>query len=84
MGRRRKKEEKIIRRTLPTLFLCPNCAKNTVKVTLDIKNSVAGVRCASCSLRGRVPIEPQNAEVDAYSSWVDKYYGAEQEVKKVE
>lgn len=74
MGRRRKKEEKIIRKTLPELFLCPNCAKNTVKITVDIKHSVAGIRCSSCGLRRRIVIEPRMAPVDAYSVFVDKFY----------
>jgi transcription elongation factor Elf1 len=74
MGRRRKKEEKIIRRTLPDLFLCPNCAKNSIKVTLDNKNNIAGLRCSACGLRGRVKIEANTAPVDAYSIYVDKYY----------
>jgi transcription elongation factor Elf1 len=75
MGRRRKKEEKIIRKTLPEYYLCPNCAKNTVKVTLDKKNNVAGIRCSSCGLKGRVSIDALTAEVDAYSLFVDQYYG---------
>jgi transcription elongation factor Elf1 len=74
MGRRRKKEEKIIKKTLPELFLCPNCAKNTVKITVDYKNSVAGIRCSSCGLRRRVEIQPRMAPVDAYSVFVDKFY----------
>ncbi len=74
MGRRRKKEEKIIKKTLPELFLCPNCAKNSVKITVDQKNSVAGIRCSSCGLRRRIEIKPGMAPVDAYSAFVDKFY----------
>ena len=77
MGRRRRKEEKIIRRTLPELFLCPNCAKNSIKVTIDSKNNVAGIRCSACKLHGRIIIEPNTAPVDAYSNFVDKYYEKE-------
>ncbi|MBN1683107.1 hypothetical protein JW865_06105 [Candidatus Bathyarchaeota archaeon] len=84
MGRRRKKEEKIIRRSLPEFYLCPNCAKNTVKVTLDKKNNIAIIRCSSCGLKDRVIIQPQTAEVDAYSQFVDQYYGTEKiEGKKI-
>ena len=75
MGRRRKKEEKIIKKTLPELFLCPKCAKNSVKVTVDTKNNVAGIRCSACGLRDMVTIEAQTAAVDAYNVFVDKYYG---------
>ena len=77
MGRRRKKEEKIIRKTLPELFLCPRCAKNSIKVTVDSKNSLAGIRCSACGLHGRITIEPNTAPVDAYSTFVDKYYEQE-------
>ena len=82
MGRRRKKEEKIIRKTLHELFLCPNCAKNSIKVTIDPKNNLAGIRCSACGLHGRITIEPNTAPVDAYSIFVDKYYeeGATQKV----
>lgn len=74
MGRRRKKEEKIVRKTLPELFLCPNCAKNSIKVTIDSKNGVAAIRCSACGLHGHITVQSNTAPVDAYSAFVDKYY----------
>ncbi len=83
MGRRRKKEEKIIRKTLPELFLCPNCAKNAVKVTVDPKKGVAGLRCSACGLHGHFTVEPNTAPVDAYSAFVDRYYEQQGATPKV-
>ena len=77
MGRRRKKAVKIVRRTLPELYLCPRCGKNTVKATISKKRERAFVVCSSCNLTASYPSTPQMGEVDAYCRFVDNFYEGE-------
>jgi transcription elongation factor Elf1 len=84
MGRKRQKVVKVIRRRLPSQYLCPNCGKNTITVVLKGDEKIGRVMCASCNLRSQFPI-PSNIEpVDAYCLFVDKYYGVEEEPVQVE
>ena len=75
MGRRRKQVEKIIRRKLPELYVCPRCGKNTVKATINKKRGVAVVICSTCSLNSTFSVTPQMNPVDAYCMFTDSYYG---------
>ena len=75
MGRRRKQVEKIVRRRLPELYVCPKCGKNTVKATINKKREVAIVICSSCGLNSSFPVTPQMSSVDAYCKFTDRYYG---------
>ena len=74
MGRRRKKAVKIVRRTLPELYLCPRCVKNTVKATISKKRERAVVVCSSCGLNTYFPSTPGMGDVDAYCRFVDIFY----------
>jgi transcription elongation factor Elf1 len=74
MGRRRKQVVKIVRRTLPELYLCPRCGKNTVKANIK-PTSKATVICSSCNLRSSFAATSNMVPVDAYCEFVDKYYG---------
>jgi transcription elongation factor Elf1 len=77
MGRRRKKAVKIVRRTLPELYLCPRCGKNTVKATISKRREKALVVCSSCDLNASFSSTPQMEEVDAYCRFVDNFYAGE-------
>jgi transcription elongation factor Elf1 len=77
MGRRRKKAVKIVRRTLPELYLCPRCGKNTVKATIGKKRIRAVVVCSSCGLNASFPATTRMGEVDAYCRFVDNFYAGE-------
>lgn len=74
MGRKRKKEVKILKRTLPSLYLCPRCGKNSVKATIFKKEVRAIVVCSSCSLKASFTVEPNLEEVDVYNIFIDNYY----------
>jgi transcription elongation factor Elf1 len=74
MGRRRKKVVKIVRRSLPELYLCPQCGKNTVKATVNKKREQAIVICSNCSLAATYPSDQNMMEVDAYCLFVDNFY----------
>ena len=75
MGRRRKQVVKIIRRTLPELYLCPRCGKNTVKAGINKATKTATVICSSCSLRSSFAAKSNMVPVDAYCAFVDQFYG---------
>ena len=77
MGRRRKQVVKIVKRTLPELYLCPSCGKNTVKSTVNRDKGRAAVICSSCGLKSAFPATERMGEVDAYCAFVDKFYGRE-------
>lgn len=74
MGRRRKKVEKIIKKTLPEFYLCPKCGKNTMKATLNRKEGKASVVCGNCGLKSILEITNQMEEIDAYNRFIDSYY----------
>ena len=75
MGRRRKQVVKIIRRSLPELYLCPRCGKNTVKAGINKATKMATVICSSCSLRSSFAAKSNMVPVDAYCAFVDQFYG---------
>jgi transcription elongation factor Elf1 len=77
MGRRRKQVVKIVRRTLPELYLCPQCGKNTVKASINKTKSKAAVICSSCGLRSSISATANMVPVDAYCEFVDQYYAQE-------
>lgn len=77
MGRRRRKVIKMVRKKLPTFFLCPRCGKNAVRVVFNKKSGKAMVLCGFCSLSSSFNVAPPSAPVDAYCLFVDNYYGME-------
>ena len=80
MGRKRQKAVKIIRRRLPSEYLCPDCGKNTITIALHKEENIARIICASCSLKDQFPITSNLEPVDAYCLFVDKYYNVEEPV----
>jgi transcription elongation factor Elf1 len=77
MGRKRQRVVKIIKRKLPSQYLCPNCGKNTISIILRKDENLGRIICASCNLKSQFPV-PSNIEpVDAYCLFVDNYYGTE-------
>jgi transcription elongation factor Elf1 len=77
MGRRKRKVVKIIRRTLPKIFLCPKCGKQSVSVKVDNKGQLAHVVCGSCGAATDVPKLPHEQPVDLYCKFTDKFYAGE-------
>ena len=79
MGRKRQKEVKIIKKTLPSQYLCPSCGKNTVTIIIKEDEGIGRIICASCGLQDQFPVPPQTAPVDDYCIFVDNYYGVEEQ-----
>jgi len=74
MGRKRKKEEKIFKKSLPEQYLCPRCGMNTIRVNLNKNTNSALMSCGSCNLRTKVEFNGKTSKVDAYCQFVDSYY----------
>jgi len=77
MGRRKRKVVKIVRRTLPRIFLCPKCGKQSVSVKVDKKGQTAHVVCGGCGAAADVPRLPHEQPVDLYCKFTDKFYAGE-------
>ena len=78
MGRKRQKASKIIKRKLPSQYLCPDCGMNTVSIILRNEQGLGRIICASCGLKEQFPITENTQPVDAYCIFVDSYYGVEE------
>ncbi|MEM3585714.1 MAG: transcription elongation factor 1 family protein [Candidatus Jordarchaeaceae archaeon] len=80
MGRRRRKKvQKKPERRIPTVFTCPNCGEDSVKVEINKNEGYAVVGCGNpeCGLKKNVKIGKLTEPVDAYSEFVDAFYEEE-------
>jgi transcription elongation factor Elf1 len=77
MGRRIRKIVRVLKKRLPSIFLCPRCGKNSVRVITNEESRTATIDCGSCGLKDELAVKPAWAPVDAYSFWADKYYRSE-------
>jgi len=84
MGRRRRKVIKIIKRRMPTVFLCPNCGKESVKVEMRKDEGLALVKCGICGVAETVPIKHSYEEVDAYCEFTDRFYSHSEVYRNVQ
>src|SRR5881628_3922602 len=46
LGRRRRRVVRIVKKKLPTVFTCPRCGEEAVRVTIDKQTGHATVLCA--------------------------------------
>ena len=71
MGRRRRK--KIVTRPrpkIPSIFACPACGKQAVRVEMVKVSGVADIRCSNCGLEEKSPIHDLSEPVDVYGDLV--------------
>ncbi|MBS7249856.1 MAG: hypothetical protein KIH08_04585 [Candidatus Freyarchaeota archaeon] len=81
MGRRRRKKvQRRPERRIPTVFECPSCGENAVKVEINKAEELATVGCGNCGLTKKVKITKLTETVDAYSEFVDAFYEGEKAV----
>jgi len=73
--RRRRKVVKIVRKTLPKVFVCPRCGARSVKVIVDAGLRKAKVACSICGLTAEIPVSPSSQPVDIYCQFSDLFYG---------
>ncbi|MFQ5710585.1 MAG: hypothetical protein ACE5GD_02270 [Candidatus Geothermarchaeales archaeon] len=81
MGRRRRKRIiKTIKRTIPSIFNCPNCGAQAVIVKIDRSHLSAMVTCGYCNLMWNTEIRTFEERVDVYSRFVDAFLEGELEI----
>ena len=66
MGRRRRRVVRIVKKKLPTVFTCPRCGEEAVRVTIDKQTGHATVLCALCQLKDEFPAHPAAQMIDVY------------------
>lgn len=75
MGRRRRRVIRIVKKRLPTVFVCPRCGEEAVRVTIAKDTGKATVLCALCSLKDEFQAHPAAQMIDVYSYFADRFYG---------
>ncbi len=74
MGRRRRRVIKVVKKKLPTVFTCPACGEETVRVKFPEGSSKAIVQCGSCGLKQEFDVSPSSQMVDVYCKFTDAFY----------
>jgi transcription elongation factor Elf1 len=74
MGRRRRRVIRIVKKKLPTVFTCPSCGEDGVKVTLPKGAGHATVQCAVCGVKDEFAVSRGKQMVDVYCMFTDKFY----------
>ncbi|MEK6919674.1 MAG: hypothetical protein AABX62_01370 [Thermoproteota archaeon] len=75
MGRRRRRVIRIVKKRLPTVFVCPKCGEEAVRVTIAKETGKATVLCALCNLKDEFQAHPAAQMIDLYSYFTDRFYG---------
>jgi transcription elongation factor Elf1 len=75
LGRRRRRVIRIVKKKLPTVFMCPRCGEEAVRVTIAKDTGKAVVLCAMCQLKDEFQAHPAAQAIDVYSYFTDKFYG---------
>ncbi len=78
MGRRRRRVIRIVKKKLPTVFVCPRCGEEAVRVSIDKATGHATVACAICQLKDDFDAHPQAQAIDVYSYFTDRFYGVKE------
>ena len=78
MGRRRRRVVRIVKKKLPTVFVCPRCGEEAVRVTIAKDTGHATVLCALCNLKDEFPAHPAAQAIDVYSYFTDRFYGVKE------
>lgn len=78
MGRRRRRVIKVVKKKLPTVFSCPSCGEEAIRVVMSRGKGHATIQCASCGLKQEVETSPADQMVDVYCRFTDRFYGASQ------
>ena len=75
MGRRRRRVIKVVKKKLPSVFTCPQCGEEAIRVKLPQGAGAAIVQCGSCGLKQEFQAVPSNQVVDIYCMFTDTFYG---------
>jgi len=74
LGRRRRRVVKVVKKRLPTVFVCPSCGEEAVKVIIMKQQKRATVQCGACGLKEEFDTTPSAGMVDVYCRFTDGFY----------
>jgi transcription elongation factor Elf1 len=75
LGRRRRRVIKVVKKKLPSVFTCPQCGEESVRVKLPQGSGRAIVQCGSCGVKREFEATPSSQIVDIYCMFTDTFYG---------
>ena len=75
MGRRRRRVIKVVKKKLPSVFTCPVCGEEAIRVKLPEGAGPAIVQCGACGLKREFTSTPSSQIVDVYCMFTDSFYG---------
>ena len=74
MGRRRRRVVKVVKKKLPSVFTCPQCGEEAIRVKLPQGDGPAIVQGGSCGLKREFEATPSSQVVDIYCMFTDTFY----------
>ncbi len=74
MGRRRRRVVKVVKKKLPSVFTCPSCGEEAIRVKLPQGSGPAIAQCGACGLKREFEVTPSSQVVDVYNMFTDAYY----------
>jgi transcription elongation factor Elf1 len=75
LGRRRRRVIKVVKKKLPSVFTCPQCGEEAIRVKLPQGSGPAIVQCGSCGVKREYEATPSSQIVDIYCMFTDSFYG---------
>tara|TARA_B100001971_G_C18180860_1_gene532695 strand:- start:280 stop:516 length:237 start_codon:yes stop_codon:yes gene_type:complete len=73
MGRRRRKNIRITKKSLPKVFSCPQCGMFSIRVLIDPETE-SKIVCGSCKLTWKKENTTKKPEaIDVYNKFVDEF-----------
>jgi len=79
LGRRRRRVIKVVKKKLPSVFTCPQCGEEAIRVKLPQGAGAATVQCGSCGLKQEFEATPSSQIVDIYCMFTDSFYGKDKQ-----
>ncbi|MGA3404726.1 MAG: hypothetical protein ABSD49_03220 [Candidatus Bathyarchaeia archaeon] len=76
MGRRRRRVIKVVKKKLPSVFSCPSCGEESIRVIMPQGSGPAIVQCGSCGLKREFEATPSSQIVDIYCKFTDSFYAS--------
>jgi transcription elongation factor Elf1 len=65
---------KVVKKKLPSVFTCPQCGEEAIRVKLPQGAGPAIVQCGSCGLKREFEAPSSSQVVDIYCMFTDTFY----------
>jgi transcription elongation factor Elf1 len=72
LGRRRRRVIKIVKKTLPKVYTCPQCGMVSIRVFFK-EDNLARIVCGNCGLKHDYSLETKRQPIDIYNEFVDEF-----------